>query len=139
MSSTELLQFLEGFTAESEHAVWQAVVIALRGLRRLVGDDAMPAFRSRVRDLVQPTLAALGEPTAEESDLTGKLRGLLVATAGVLGKDEYVIDLCREMLYRPGADVDPELVASNRKLGATGATSNPVIVADLIKTGRFDD
>jgi transaldolase len=34
--------------------------------------------------------------------------------------------------------VDPELVTSNRKLGATGATSNPIIVSDLIKTGRFD-
>ena len=34
--------------------------------------------------------------------------------------------------------VDPELVRSNRALGATGATSNPVIVSDLIKTGRFD-
>lgn len=35
--------------------------------------------------------------------------------------------------------VDPELVASNRALGATGATSNPVIVGDLLKSGRFDD
>lgn len=35
--------------------------------------------------------------------------------------------------------IDPELVASNRKLGATGATSNPIIISDLIKTGRFDD
>jgi transaldolase len=34
--------------------------------------------------------------------------------------------------------VDPDLVRSNRALGATGATSNPVIVSDLIKTGRFD-
>jgi transaldolase len=34
--------------------------------------------------------------------------------------------------------IDPELVASNRKLGASGATSNPIIIADLIKTGRFD-
>jgi transaldolase len=34
--------------------------------------------------------------------------------------------------------IDPELVRSNRALGATGATSNPVIVSDLIKTGRFD-
>lgn len=34
--------------------------------------------------------------------------------------------------------VDPELVELNRKLGATGATSNPIIIADLIKTGRFD-
>lgn len=35
--------------------------------------------------------------------------------------------------------VDPELVKSNRAFGATGATSNPIIISDLIKTGRYDD
>src|SRR5438093_90118 len=35
--------------------------------------------------------------------------------------------------------IDPDLVRSNRKMGATGATSNPIIISDLIKTGRFDD
>ena len=35
--------------------------------------------------------------------------------------------------------IDPDLVRSNRDLGATGATSNPVIVANLLKTGRFDE
>src|SRR5919198_3596136 len=35
--------------------------------------------------------------------------------------------------------VDPQEVATNRAWGATGATSNPIIVADLIKTGRFDE
>jgi transaldolase len=35
--------------------------------------------------------------------------------------------------------IDPDLVAENRSWGATGATSNPIIVSDLIKTGRFDD
>src|SRR5207244_6636888 len=35
--------------------------------------------------------------------------------------------------------IDPDEVARNRALGATGATSNPIIIADLIKTGRFDD
>ncbi|HMC10498.1 MAG TPA: transaldolase, partial [Pirellulaceae bacterium] len=34
--------------------------------------------------------------------------------------------------------IDPDLVIANRGFGATGATSNPIIVADLIKTGRFD-
>lgn len=34
--------------------------------------------------------------------------------------------------------VDPDLVAANRALGATGATSNPIIISDLVKTGRFD-
>jgi transaldolase len=35
--------------------------------------------------------------------------------------------------------VDPQAVKANRAYGATGATSNPIIIADLIKTGRFDD
>ena len=35
--------------------------------------------------------------------------------------------------------IDPDLVRLNREQGATGATSNPIIVSDLIKTGRFDD
>lgn len=35
--------------------------------------------------------------------------------------------------------IDPDLVKKNHALGATGATSNPIIVSDLIKTGRFDE
>jgi transaldolase len=34
--------------------------------------------------------------------------------------------------------IDPDLVQLNRKRGITGATSNPIIIADLVKTGRFD-
>jgi transaldolase len=35
--------------------------------------------------------------------------------------------------------IDPDLVQLNRQQGATGATSNPIIISDLIKTGRFDE
>jgi transaldolase len=35
--------------------------------------------------------------------------------------------------------INPDEVARNRQRGATGATSNPIIIADLIKTGRFDN
>lgn len=34
--------------------------------------------------------------------------------------------------------VDPDLIQANLSYGATGATSNPIIIADLIATGRFD-
>ncbi len=34
--------------------------------------------------------------------------------------------------------VDPDFVRANRALGATGATSNPIIIADLVKSGRYD-
>ncbi len=35
--------------------------------------------------------------------------------------------------------IDPGLLDKNVALGITGATSNPIIIADLIKTGRFDE
>ncbi len=35
--------------------------------------------------------------------------------------------------------IDPELVKLNLEWGAVGATSNPIIIAGLIETGRFDD
>lgn len=35
--------------------------------------------------------------------------------------------------------VDPEEIARNRPWGASGATSNPIIIKNLIETGQFDD
>jgi len=35
--------------------------------------------------------------------------------------------------------IDPDEVARNRVWGITGATSNPIIIADLVKTGRLDE
>jgi transaldolase len=35
--------------------------------------------------------------------------------------------------------IDPELVEQNIEWGAVGATSNPIIVSNLVRTGRFDD
>ncbi|QDV71852.1 transaldolase family protein [Botrimarina mediterranea] len=34
--------------------------------------------------------------------------------------------------------VDPDLVEKNLAFGATGATSNPSIISDLVETGRYD-
>ena len=34
--------------------------------------------------------------------------------------------------------IDPALVGEARVVGATGATSNPIIIADLLRSGRFD-
>jgi transaldolase len=35
--------------------------------------------------------------------------------------------------------IDPAEVEKNRRRGATGATSNPIIIADIVKTGAFDE
>jgi transaldolase len=34
--------------------------------------------------------------------------------------------------------IDPEMVKKNRALGATGATSNPIIISDILKSGSQD-
>ena len=33
----------------------------------------------------------------------------------------------------------PEQVKKNRALGITGATSNPIIISDIIKAGGYDE
>ncbi len=35
--------------------------------------------------------------------------------------------------------VDPDLITAGRHYGTTGATSNPIIISDLLKSGRFDE
>src|ERR1700733_4859770 len=35
--------------------------------------------------------------------------------------------------------IEPDLVKKNRALGATGATSNPIIISDILKSGSQDD
>ena len=47
LAAPDMLRFLEGFGAERSLAVWQVIAVALRGLGRLVADDALDAFRSR--------------------------------------------------------------------------------------------
>ena len=52
--------------------------------------------RRSVRSLVVPALERLGEPADDDTDLTSKLRGLLVGAAGVLGNDVATQARCRE-------------------------------------------
>jgi puromycin-sensitive aminopeptidase len=125
MSAAELLDVLVAFHDEREHSVWQAIAIALRGLGRMLDDGpTREAFQSRVRALASPTLNALGEPTDRESDLTRKLRGLLVGLIGVIGDDAGVQARCREWFEAASLDptsVDPELIsAATSVVASTG-------------------
>jgi puromycin-sensitive aminopeptidase len=115
LGAADLLTFLEGFADEREYAVWQAIVISLRGLGRLLDDDAFAMLQRRVARLVAPALQALGEPAETDSDLIGKLRGLLTGALAVLGDDAATQARCRELYDRSESDpgsVDPELVAA---------------------------
>ncbi|HWM18851.1 MAG TPA: M1 family metallopeptidase [Ilumatobacteraceae bacterium] len=124
LAATDLLTFLEGFGDEREYAVWQAIVFTLRGLGRLLDDDAFARLQRRVARLVAPALTDLGDPVESETDLVGKLRGLLTSALAVLGDDAATQARCRELYDRsmsePGS-VDPELVAAATSVvAATG-------------------
>ncbi len=112
LGAAEMMALLDGLSGESELAVWQSMTVALRGLGRLVEGDAREAFRARVRALAQPELGRLGwQPVDGESDLAGKLRGLLVNVVAVLGADPEAQRRCRSIWESP-TGVHPELVAA---------------------------
>ena len=115
LPAVDFLAFVEGFGGERELAVWQSIVVGLRGLGRLLADDDLPAFQRRVRELLAPVVADLGEPVEGEDDLRGKLRGLLTAALAIQGADESTRARAAELLDRQEAQsgsVDPELVAA---------------------------
>ena len=114
LGAAQYVEFVEGFGAERDLAVWQAITIGLRGVGRLIGGEPYAAFQARVAALVSPVLADLGwQPVAGENSLTAKLRGLLVGVLAVLGNDPDAQARCRVLLAaadEPG--VDPELVSA---------------------------
>jgi puromycin-sensitive aminopeptidase len=113
LAAADFLAFVEGFAAERDLAVWQAIAAGLRGVGRLVGGDAYAAMQRRVAELVSPVLADIGwDPAEGESDLRAKLRGLLVTMLAVQGNDHDAQQRCRAILTA-GEGADPELIAAS--------------------------
>jgi len=128
LAAADYLGFVEGFGGERELAVWQAILVGLRGAGRLLDDDALPAFQARVRALLAPVVADLGEPVEGEDDLRAKLRGNLTAALAVLGDDADTQARGRQLYDQSVTDtaaVDPELVsAATSIVASTGDESD---------------
>ncbi len=120
LAAADFLTFVDGFAAERDLAVWQAIGIGLRGLGRLVDGHAYEAFRARIAALVRPVLDDVQwTPVDGEGGLRAKLRGLLLGMLAVLGNDPDAQARCRALLDEQGAD--PELVAAaTSAVAATG-------------------
>jgi puromycin-sensitive aminopeptidase len=122
LAAADYLTFLEGFGGERELAVWQAIVLGLRGLGRLLDDDAYPSFQARANALLAPAVAELGDPVQGEDDVRAKLRGLLVGAFAIHGADGPTRERARswfEAAEATPAAVDPELVAAATTIVAT--------------------
>ena len=111
LAAADFLTFVEGFQSERDLAVWQAIAVGLRGLGRLVEGSAYAALQQRFADLARPVVADLGwAPADGESDLTSKLRGLMVGILAIQGNDGDAQARCRQMLN--DETTDPELAAT---------------------------
>lgn len=124
LTAAEYLELAELFGGEREYGVWQVIAIGLRRLRRLIVDDpaALAAFERRVVALCEPALAALGEPKADDTDLTAKLRGLLLSMVAVTGGAADAQARARRIYDTWSSDpdsVDAELAAASTGVVAT--------------------
>jgi puromycin-sensitive aminopeptidase len=122
-SAHDFLQLAEAFAAETDLSVWQRIVGGLTSLDRIVDGDAREALRRRVRDLVGPALARLGdEPRPGDSDRERALRGVLFEALGVLGHDPDVHARARVLLDAGALGPDPALVAASVNIVAAWGT-----------------
>ncbi len=135
----EFLELLESFGDEREHAVWQVIVVALRGLGRLLDDDTFPLLQRRVATLLEPLVDDLGDPVDGESNLVSKLRGLAVGALAVLGDHVPTQERCREIFELSRTDQhseDPELVAAATSVvAAIGGADEYETMLDGVRNG----
>jgi puromycin-sensitive aminopeptidase len=137
LEAIEFVELVERFVDEREYGVWQAIAIGLRGVRRLLADEdpAITGFEQRVLALVGPAMTALGEPVEGESDLTAKLRGLLLSVMAIQGGDVAARQRARryyDAWSNDARSVDPELAAvATGVVAATGDASDYERMFDL--------
>ena len=136
LAATDLLTFLEGFADEREYAVWQAIVISLRGLGRLLDDEAFARFQQRV--------AAPRRAGARRPRRSGRHRDRSASASSVGCSPARSPCSATTPRRRPGAascttgrsrepgSVDPELVAAatsrrrrDRRRGRVRADARP--------------
>jgi puromycin-sensitive aminopeptidase len=111
--ASDFLDLVGNFGGETEHAIWSVIVGGLRSLEHhALEEETRPAFEAFVRRLMAPALERLGwDGGDDESDLTRKLRGDLIAAMGNLGNDPETVEKARQIALDviEGAEFDPEV------------------------------
>ena len=109
------LGLLERFRDEDDLHVWQVILGSLSGLERCVEARARDGVSAFTRDLTTGIAERLGpEPGPNEPDLIRSLRGSILSSRAVLGRDPDARDRARnlEAAARAGEDVDAALAAA---------------------------
>jgi puromycin-sensitive aminopeptidase len=137
LSAIDFLDFLAGFRDERDLAVWQAMAIGLRGCERLLTGHQQAPLQQRITNLVTPALADIGwEPAANEDDLTGKLRGLLIVLLACDASDVAAQQRAKSYYaaHEAGQKVHPEVVAAaTTVVASTGGAAEFDMFVDKFK------
>ncbi len=116
LEASDVLGVVTRLGAETDLSVWQRIVGALRGLRRLVDGEAHDRLAELAGDLLRPAYERIGPlPVEGESDRDAELRAVLFGALGTLACDPdaraRAAELHRAYLKDRGV-VDPALAAA---------------------------
>ncbi len=116
IDASAFLDLVVEFAAEREQAIWSVITGGLATIEHhALEAAARPAYEVYVRSVVAQQLDRLGpDPSATETDLDRKLRGDLIVTLGILGRDPATIERCARIVddVLEGAEVDPEVATA---------------------------
>jgi puromycin-sensitive aminopeptidase len=94
----EFIKMARLFRDETDINVWRALIGAFNFLDMIATDAQRPAVAAAVRETVGPAAARLGwSAVADEEELQGQLRALLLATLGTIGENSAVQARAREL------------------------------------------
>ena len=106
-AAAEFIELVGALDGEDEPDVWGIAISGLAELGRVISSDDRPALQARVRQMVGAQAAEMGwDPKPGESDLTRRLRGLLLRTLGNLGDDTETQQAARDVFDQATSDRD---------------------------------
>ncbi len=105
--AADFIDLVSSLDGEDEPDVWGIAISGLAELGRVISSDDRPALQSKVRSLLGAQASEMGwDPKEGESDLTRRLRGLLLRTLGNLGNDASTQTTARDVFDRSVEDRD---------------------------------
>lgn len=141
LTAIDFLNFVGGFAEERDLAVWQAIAIGIRGCGRLLPGHQQGPIQQRIAALAGPALNEIGwEPIANEDDLRGKLRGLLIVLLACDAGDAIAQDAARGYFAQAeaGQYVHPEVAAAaTTVVASTGGEKEFEFFIDRFKNGAL--
>jgi puromycin-sensitive aminopeptidase len=135
MHADAFLHLAESFADETDLSVWQRLTGCLGSLDRLLDGEARVTFQARVRELVGPALARMGdEPAPAEPDRQRSLRGALFEALGILGADTAAVARARSIAADPSSSDPAMAVAAVNVVAANGTPADFDEFAERFRT-----